>query len=80
MSSLDSIRYYENIKDMSRVRAMAETVMNNPKVRKITAAEAYEMAKKQAGVFETDLVIYPPYAEQLGLPKVQKCLMIVMAK
>lgn len=74
MSSLDSIRYYENIKDMSRVRAMAETVMNNPKVRKITAAEAYEMAKKQAGVFETDLVIYPPYAEQLGLPKGSKVL------
>jgi len=59
---------------MSRVRAMAETVMNNPKVRKITAAEAYEMAKKQAGVFETDLVIYPPYAEQLGLPKGSKVL------
>lgn len=74
MSSLDSIRYYENIKDMSRVRGMAETVMNNPKVRKITAAEAYEMAKKQAGVFETDLVIYPPYAEQLGLPKGSKVL------
>jgi len=74
MSSLDSMHYYKDIKEMSRVRAVAETVMNNPKVRKINAAEAYEMAKKQAGVFETDLEIYPPYAKQLGLPKGAKVL------
>ncbi len=74
MASLDCSRYYNDLKEMSSVRAMAETLMNNSKVRKITAAEAYELAKKQAGVSETDYEIYPPYAEQLGLPKGAKVL------
>ena len=40
MASKSTIEYYENLKDMSSVRAMAETLMNNPKVRKVTIAEA----------------------------------------
>lgn len=74
MASLESSRYYKNLKEMSSVRAMAETLMNNSKVRKINAAEAYELAKKQAGVSETDWLIYPSYAKELGLPEGAKIL------
>ncbi len=69
MASKSTIEYYENLKDMSSVRAMAETLMNNPKVRKVTIAEAYEMAKKQPGVAVTDLPVYPEAIKRLGLPE-----------
>ncbi len=74
MSSKASIDFYKNLKEMSSIRAVAETIMLNPKVRKISAREAYEMAKNQQGVTVTDLEIYPPFAERLGLPKGAKVL------
>lgn len=69
MASKSTIEYYEKLKDMSSVRAMAETLMNNPKVRKVNIAEAYEMAKKQPGVAVTDLPVYSEAIKRLGLPK-----------
>lgn len=74
MSSKASIDFYKNLKEMSSIRAVAETIMLNPKVRKVNAREAYEMAIKQPGVAVTDLEIYPPFAERLGLPKGAKVL------
>ncbi len=74
MSSKVSIDFYNNLKEMSSIRAVAETIMLNPKVRKVNAREAYEMAIKQPGVAVTDLEIYPPFAERLGLPKGAKVL------
>jgi phosphoenolpyruvate carboxykinase (ATP) len=74
MSSKASIDFYKNLKEMSSIRAVAETIMLNPKIRKVSAREAYEMAKKQPGVAVTDLEIYPPFAERLGLPKGAKVL------
>ena len=74
MSSKASIDFYKNLKEMSSIRAVAETIMLNPKVRKVNAREAYEMAKKQPGVAVTDLEIYPPFAKRLGLPKGAKVL------
>ncbi len=69
MASKSSFEYYSELTEISRVRAIAETVLWNPKVRKVTAAEAYEIALKQPGVSETDLEIYPEAAKRLGLPK-----------
>ncbi|NQV19718.1 MAG: phosphoenolpyruvate carboxykinase (ATP) [Armatimonadetes bacterium] len=74
MASKASIEFYKNLKEMSSIRAVAETIMLNSKVRKVNALEAYEMAKKQPGVAVTDLEIYPPFAERLGLPKGAKVL------
>jgi phosphoenolpyruvate carboxykinase (ATP) len=74
MASKASIDFYKNLKEMSSIRAVAETIMLNPKVRKVNAREAYEMAMKQPGVAVTDLEIYPPFAERLGLPKGAKVL------
>lgn len=74
MASQSTFEFYQDLKKISRIRAMVETVLNNPKVRKLSAAQAYELAKKQAGVLETDMVIYPPAAEKLGLPKGSKVL------
>ncbi len=62
MASKVSIDFYKNLKEMSSIRAVAETIMRNPKVRKVNAREAYEMAMKQPGVAVTDLEIYPPFA------------------
>lgn len=74
MASKSSFFYFENLKEMSPVRAVAETIMNNSKVRKITTKEAYEMALKQPGVSETDLLIYPDFAKKVGLPEGSKVL------
>ncbi|MCB5230739.1 MAG: phosphoenolpyruvate carboxykinase (ATP) [Candidatus Cloacimonas sp.] len=74
MASKTSYDFYPNIKDMSPIRAVAETLMNNPKVRKVTVAEAYEMALSQPGVSRTDLEIYPAIQESYGLPKGSKVL------
>lgn len=68
MASKSSHTYYSNLNDCSKIRVVAETVMLNPKVKKVTAAEAYEMALKQPGVSETDIKIYPAFAKKLGLP------------
>ncbi|MFH2049296.1 MAG: phosphoenolpyruvate carboxykinase (ATP) [bacterium] len=74
MSSLPSDKYYKDLTEMSPLRAIAETVLLNPKVRKINIAEAYELAKNQPGVSETDLEIYSKTAALFGLPKGAKVL------
>ncbi|MBT4333408.1 MAG: phosphoenolpyruvate carboxykinase (ATP) [Candidatus Cloacimonetes bacterium] len=74
MASKSSYKYYSNLKDCSKIRVVAETVMLNPKVQKVTAAQAYEMALSQPSVSETDIEIYPEFAEQLKLPKGAKVL------
>lgn len=74
MASKPSAKYYSNLKDMSKTRAIAETVVNNSNVRKVTVAEAYEMARTQPGVSETDFLIYEEYAKKVGLPKGAKIL------
>jgi len=74
MASIDTYTYFKNLKDISPVRAVAETLMNNSKVTLLTAKQAYELAKKQPGVSETDLLIYPDYAKWIGLPKGAKVL------
>jgi len=69
MASKSSAEYYSNLKEMSPIRAIAVTLMNNDKVRKVTLAEVYQLAKKQPGVSETDLLMYPDYAQKHGLPE-----------
>lgn len=74
MASKCSAEYYSNLKEMSTIRAIAETLINNDKVRKVTMAEVYELAKKQPGVSITDMPIYPEYAKKHGLPEGAKVL------
>lgn len=74
MASMSSYNFYPVMKDMSPVRAIAETLMLNGKVRKVTVAEAYELALKQPGVTKTDLDIYEPIVKMYGLPKGAKVL------
>ena len=59
---------------MSPIRAIAETLMNNHKVRKIDIREAYEMAKNQPGVTVTDIPMYPEYVKMHNLPADAKVL------
>lgn len=69
MASLASQEYYRD--DMTRMpplRAMAQTLCLDRRVRTVSAAEAYELARQQHDVLETDLPIYPPAAKRLGLP------------
>lgn len=74
MASKCSAEYYSNLKEISTIRAIAETLINNDKVRKVTLAEVYEIAKKQPGVSVTDMLIYPDYAKKHGLPEGAKVL------
>ncbi|MFC1897947.1 phosphoenolpyruvate carboxykinase (ATP) [Candidatus Cloacimonadota bacterium] len=74
MASKPSFKYYENLKDISQVRTVAETLLMNSQVRKVTAAEAYQLALTQPGVSSTDLEIYPEFAQKVGLPKGAKVL------
>lgn len=74
MASKSAAEYYSNLRDMSPIRAIAETLINNDKVRKVTLAEVYELAKKQPGVSVTDMLIYPKYAKENRLPKGAKVL------
>lgn len=69
MASKSSAEFYSNLKDMSPIRAIAETLMNNHLVRKVNIGEAYEMAKKQPGVTETDLPMYPEFIRLHNLPQ-----------
>lgn len=69
MASKSSAEFYSNLKDMSPIRAIAETLMNNQLVRKVNISEAYEMAKKQPGVTETDLPMYPEFIKLHNLPQ-----------
>ena len=68
MASKSSAEYYGNLKEMSPIRAIAETLMNSHTVRKIDIREAYEMAKKQPGVTVTDLPVYPEFVKLHNLP------------
>ncbi|MCK4906464.1 MAG: phosphoenolpyruvate carboxykinase (ATP) [Spirochaetes bacterium] len=75
MSSSSSYEFYkDDIKKMSPVRAIAETLLQSNKIRKVTAAEAYSYALKQSGVIETDLPVYTGTVKRLGLPKGAKVL------
>jgi phosphoenolpyruvate carboxykinase (ATP) len=69
MASKASCDFYSSMKELSPVRALAETVLWNPKVRKVNVREAYELALKQPGVSVTDMEVYPALAEKYGLPK-----------
>ena len=58
MASLSTYEYYKD--DLSKVpvlRAEAETLLNDPRVRTVTIAEAYELALDQWDVIETDMPI-----------------------
>jgi len=74
MASKSSAEYYGNLKKMSTIRAIAETLINNDKVRKVTLAEVYELSKQQPGVSVTDMPMYPKYAKAFGLPDGAKVL------
>ncbi|MFU2209456.1 phosphoenolpyruvate carboxykinase (ATP) [Solidesulfovibrio sp. C21] len=70
MASRASHDYYRD--DMTRMpplRSIAQTLCLDRRVRKVTAAEAYALARKQHDVMDTDLPIYPPAARRLGLPE-----------
>ena len=74
MASQCSAEYYSNLKEMSPIRAIAETLINSDKVRKVTLPELYKLSKRQPGVSETDLIMYPDFAKKHGLPEGTKVL------
>jgi len=70
MASQSTYDYYKQ--DLSKIpplRAVAETLLLDKRIRTVSPAEAYELARRQWDVQETDLEIYPPAAARLGLPK-----------
>lgn len=70
MASQPSNEFYaDNLSRIPPLRALADTLVLDRRVRLVNAAEAYELAKRQPDVTETDLPVYPPAAERLGLPK-----------
>lgn len=74
MASKSSAEFYPNLKEMSPIRAIAETLMNSHTVRTVNIREAYELAKKQPGVSETDLPVYPEFVKLHNLPADAKVL------
>ncbi len=74
MASKSSAEFYGNLKEMSPIRAIAETIVNGHSVRKIDIREAYEMAKNQPGVTTTDLPINPEFVRLHKLPADAKVL------
>ncbi|MCB5229368.1 MAG: phosphoenolpyruvate carboxykinase (ATP) [Candidatus Cloacimonetes bacterium] len=74
MASQSSAKYYKNLKEMSPIRAIAETLMNSHSIRKIDIREAYEMAKNQAGVTVTDLPMCQEFVKLHNLPADAKVL------
>ena len=75
MSSQSSFEYYgADLAKMPPLRAIAETLILDRRVRAVTAAEAYELALDQHDVAATDMPVYPPAAKRLGLPKGAKVL------
>ena len=75
MSSQSTYEYYgSDLSAMPPLRAIAETLLSDRRLRTVTAAEAYEMARSQWDVQEVDQEIYPPAAKRLGLPKGAKIL------
>jgi phosphoenolpyruvate carboxykinase (ATP) len=70
MASQSSYDYYkDDITRMPAPRSIAQTLLLDKRVRRVTAAEAYELAKAQHDVMDTDLPVYPPAARRLGLPE-----------
>ncbi len=70
MASLASHDYYrDDMTKMPPLRTIAQTLCLDKRVRKVSAAEAYELAKRQPDVMDTDLPVYPPAARRLGLPE-----------
>ena len=70
MSSQSSYEFYgPDLSKMPPLRALAETLVLDPRVRLVNAAEAYELAMAQHDVAVTDMPVYPPAAKRLGLPK-----------
>lgn len=74
MASKNSVEYYSNFKEMSTIRAIAETLMNNHLVRKVTLKEAYELAKNQPGVSVTDMPMCQEFIKLHNLPANTKVL------
>ncbi|TVM33089.1 phosphoenolpyruvate carboxykinase (ATP) [Oceanidesulfovibrio marinus] len=69
MASKSTYEFYkDDLKSIPPTRAMAETLACDPRVRTVSAADAYELARRQKDVIETDMPIYPPAAKRLGLP------------
>jgi len=69
MSSQSSYEFYgADLSKMPPLRAIAETLILDSRVRAVTAAEAYELACAQPDVSLTDMPVYPPAAKRLGLP------------
>jgi len=81
MASQSSYEFYkDNIKQLPPLRTIADTLVLDHKIRTVTPAEAYELARRQWDVQETDLEIYPPAAKRLGLPKGARVLNNVHGK
>lgn len=78
MSSKSSWEYYKTLSEMSRLRAMAESLFNsqnaNGKPEIVSAAKAYEMASKKPFITVTDVPIYEGAIKRLGLPEGSKAL------
>jgi len=75
MASQSSYAYYkDDLANMPPLRAIAETLLCDRRIRTVNAAQAYELARKQWDVQETDLEIYPEAARRLGLPNGAKLL------
>jgi len=72
MASKPSWQYYKRLGDMSRIRALAESVFNgrhsgaSPRI--VSAAEAYTLACQRPHVTVTDLPMDPGSIKRLGLP------------
>lgn len=70
MSSQSTYEFYQD--DLSKIpplRAIAETLIQDRRIRTVSVAEAYELAKHQGDVQDTDLPVYPPAAKRLRLPQ-----------
>ncbi|MBW1713095.1 MAG: phosphoenolpyruvate carboxykinase (ATP) [Deltaproteobacteria bacterium] len=72
MASKPSWIYYKKLGDMSRIRALAESVFNGRNAtqspRVVSAPEAYELACRRPHVTVTDWPIDPGSIKRLGLP------------
>jgi phosphoenolpyruvate carboxykinase (ATP) len=72
MASKPTWKYYENLAEMSRLRALAESVFNgrndNGEPEIITAADAYQIACQMPWVTVTDLPMFSGAIERMGLP------------
>ena len=78
MASQSSYDFYKSLGDMSRIRALAESVFNgrnrSGSPRMVSAAEAYALACHQGHVTVTDLPMDPGSIKRLGLPSEAKVI------